>query len=260
MIAQGPEVIATDRRSNDLLACLSEPDFALLAPHLQSCHSTSNEVLYEAGDSVGSIYFPCGACLVSHVLDIKDGRKVEPVLVGREGAVGLIPGPHKSPAYSGILAKVGGPFFKLSAIEFEKAKNKSQSLRDDFDRYMEYLLAQLMQIAACNAVHTIEQRMAKWIIAIIEHTHTNEVPFTQDQFAALLGVGRSYTARVIQTFKMEGILGARRGAILVLDRQALQATSCRCDEQLKALHHKMLGDVDPKPHRRRTRDQRDHES
>ena len=85
------------------------------------------------------------------------------------------------------------------------------------------MLAQMFQSTACNAIHSIEQRTAKWIISAMERTDGDDVvPLTHEQLATLLGVGRSYTSRVMQTFKAEGVLETRRGSILVRNREALQ--------------------------------------
>ena len=93
-----------------------------------------------------------------------------------------------------------------------------------FARYADCMLAQIFQSTACNAIHSIEQRTAKWIISAMERTDGDGVvPLTHEQLATLLGVGRSYTSRVIQTFKAEGVLETRRGSILVRNPDALRA-------------------------------------
>jgi CRP-like cAMP-binding protein len=108
------------------------------------------------------------------------------------------------------------------------------------------LLAQIFQSTACNAIHSIEQRTAKWIVSTIERTGGEEtVPLTHEQLATLLGVGRSYASRVIQTFKAEGILETRRGSILVHNREALQARACLCNESVKSHFEEVLRGVYP---------------
>jgi len=103
-----------------------------------------------------------------------------------------------------------------------------------FARYADCMLAQMFQSTACNAIHSIEQRTAKWIISAMERTNGDDVvPLTHEQLATLLGVARSYTSRVMQTFRAEGVLETRRGSILVRNRQALQNRACRCNEAVK---------------------------
>ena len=104
-----------------------------------------------------------------------------------------------------------------------RRKQKSRTLSNMFARYADCMLAQIFQSTACNAIHSIEQRTAKWIISAMERTDGDEVvPLTHEQLATLLGVGRSYTSRVIQTFKAEGTLETRRGSILVRNPDALR--------------------------------------
>jgi CRP-like cAMP-binding protein len=108
------------------------------------------------------------------------------------------------------------------------------------------MLAQIFQSTACNAIHSIEQRTAKWIISAMERTDgDNIVPLTHEQLATLLGVGRSYTSRVIQTFKAEGILETRRGSILVRNPDALKIRACLCDESVKNHFEEVLRGVYP---------------
>ena len=115
-----------------------------------------------------------------------------------------------------------------------------------FARYADCLLAQIFQSTACNAIHSIEQRTAKWIVSAMERTdNDNVVPLTHEQLATLLGVGRSYTSRVIQTFKAQGVLETRRGSILVRNREALRLRACLCNESVKNHFEEVLRGVYP---------------
>jgi CRP-like cAMP-binding protein len=127
----------------------------------------------------------------------------------------------------------------------ESAKAKSSSLNSMFARYADCMLAQMVQAAACNATHAIEQRTAKWIMSAMERTGDAVVPLTQEQLAAMLGVGRSYASRVIQSFRREGILKTRRGSLLVTNAEALAAKSCLCNEQVKSHFETVLSGVYP---------------
>ena len=211
-----------DRPFNNLLRRLNAADFALLAPHLIESEAEANDLLYNPGDDVEIVHFPCGPALVSYMVPNEDGRDVETILIGREGAVGGIVSQGFLPAYTRIIVKFGGPFVRLPVSKLDAAKMKSTSLRNIFARYADCMLAQIFQSTACNAIHSIEQRTAKWMISAMERTDGDIVPLTHEQLSTLLGVGRSYTSRVIQTFKAEGVLETRRGAILVRNAEALR--------------------------------------
>src|SRR5882724_9843485 len=235
-----------ERPFNNLLRRLSAGDFALIAPHLVHEQAGANDLLYNPGDDVDIVHFPCGASLATYLVSNEDGGDVEIILVGREGAVGGIVSEGHLPAYTRIMVRFGGPFVRLHVGKLDAAKTKSATLRNVFARYADCMLAQIFQSTACNAIHSIEQRTAKWIISAMERTNGQDVvPLTHEQLATLLGVGRSYTSRVIQTLKAEGVLETRRGSILVRNPGALRNRSCRCNEAVTAHFEEVLRGVYP---------------
>jgi hypothetical protein len=245
-VGRGASTGIPERPFNNLLRRLSASDFALIAPHLAPEESNANDLLYNAGDDVRIVHFPCGPSLASFLVANEDGRDVETILVGREGAVGGIVSDGNLPAYTRITVKFGGPFERLAVGKLNAAKIKSATLSNVFARYADCMLAQMFQSTACNAIHSIEQRTAKWIISAMERTAgDNVVPLTHEQLATLLGVGRSYASRVIQAFKAEGLLATRRGAIVVLEPEALSARACLCHESVKSHFEEVLRGVYP---------------
>jgi hypothetical protein len=240
--------VGGERPFNNLLRRLNDADYVLLALDLMQDDAQAGDLLYSPGEDVETVHFPCGPALVSYLVANEDGRDVETILIGREGAVGGIVSQGHLPAYTRIIVKFGGPFARLNVGKLEAAKTKSPSLRNIFARYADCMLAQIFQSTACNAIHSIEQRMAKWIISAMERTDgDNTVPLTHEQLATLLGVGRSYTSRVIQTFKAEGVLETRRGSILVRNADALRTRSCLCNEAVKNHFEEVLRRVYPDP-------------
>jgi hypothetical protein len=233
------------RPFNNLLRHLSDSDFALVEPFLETTSAKADDLLYNPGDDVETVHFPCGPSLVSFLVANEDGRDVETILVGREGAVGGIVSQGFLPAYTRITVKVAGPFVRLRVSKLDAAKAKSPTLRLLFARYADCMLAQMFQSTACNAIHSIEQRTAKWILSARERTGEDLVPLTHEQLSTMLGVGRSYTSRVIQTFKAEGILETRRGAILIRNHDALAGRSCLCNDAVKAHFDEVLLGVYP---------------
>jgi DNA-binding transcriptional regulator YhcF (GntR family) len=230
---------------NNLLRALHDADYALIAPHLFNRVSNVNEVLYNPGDNVEVVHFPCGPSMVSFLVAGEDGRDVETVLVGREGAVGGIVSHGHLPAYTRIIVKFGGDFACLKVVELEAAKARSAPLRHYFARYADCLLAQMFQATACNAIHSTEQRAAKWIIAATERTGGDVVPFTHEELAAMLGAGRSHTTRVLQSFRARGLIETRRGSLIVRDHPGMKMISCPCNELVKIHFEEVLRGVYP---------------
>jgi hypothetical protein len=242
----GVKPAAVDERPlNNLLRRLREPDYALLAPHLEPQERRAGDLLYNPGDNVEIVHFPCGPSLASFLVSNEDGRDVETVLIGREGAAGGIVSAGWLPAYCKITVKYPGPFVQLRATVLQEAKAKSTTLRNLFTRYADCLLAQVFQSTACNAIHTIEQRAAKWIIAAMERTGDHNVPLTHDQLATMLGVGRSYTSRVLQGLKADGVLTTGRGALRVQDFDRLAARACSCNASVKTHFEMVLSGIYP---------------
>lgn len=231
--------------ANNLLHVLPSVDRMLLQPNMRRLSLDAGTVLYEPGDHVRYVYFPCGPALVSFMVLLADGRGVETALIGREGAVGGIVSQGRLPAYARAMVQYPGDFLRMETSDLEAAKHQSISLRHLFARYADCVVAQIFQSVACNAAHTIEQRAAKWLIAAIDRTGNHEVPLTQEQLAAMLGVGRSYVSRIIQGFKARGILETRRGGIRVRDMDALAGTTCNCNNAVRSHFDEVLRGVYP---------------
>jgi len=236
---------ADARPYNNLLRVLRDADYALIAPHLSASEHSVNDVIYNPGDDVDVVHFPCGPAMASFVVSSEDGRDVETVLIGREGAVGGIVSHGRLPAYSRIIVKFGGLFARLSIADLEAAKAQSPALRNFFARYADCLLAQIFQSTACNAIHSIEQRAAKWMLAATERTGDDVVPFTHEELASMLGAGRSHTTRVLQEFRARALIETRRGSVLVRDRAALNKAACSCNELVKRHFDDVLAGVYP---------------
>lgn len=234
-----------EKCESNLLRALRRDDFALIKPHLSVLDCEGGQELYKPGDNVATVYFPCGPSLISYLVTNADGRDVETILIGREGAVGGIVSSGNLPAYCRVVVKIGGQFSSMPVSRLEAAKARSPSLRSLFARYADCLLAQIFQSTACNAIHSIEQRTAKWILSAMERTDSEVVPLTHDELASMLGVGRSYTSRVIQTFKADGILETRRGSLVVRDKKMLVERACACNDTVKAHFDEVLRGVYP---------------
>lgn len=234
-----------ERSNSNLLSALRDEDFDLIEPHLSREHRDTGDMLYRPGDNIAQVYFPLGPSLVSYLVTNSDGRDVETILVGREGAVGGIVSSGYLPAYCLITVKFGGPFLKASVSSIQAAKDQSTSFRRLFARYADCLMAQMFQASACNAIHSIEQRTAKWILAAMDRTGDLVVPMTHEELASMMGVGRSYTSRVLNKFRAEGILSTSRGALTVTDKDALMQHSCNCNESVREHFDRVLKGVYP---------------
>tara|TARA_E500000305_G_scaffold60344_1_gene48124 strand:+ start:263 stop:1015 length:753 start_codon:yes stop_codon:yes gene_type:complete len=229
------KTIEVDLSDNHLLATLAEDDRKYIRPRVQLVHHEQGDVLYEPGDDVVDAYFPCGTSVVTFQVLMSEGSAIETGLIGSEGAVGGIVSHGRLPAYCRATVLTGGSFYRIGLLDLELGMQQSVRLRYLMARYADCLLAQIFQSVACNAVHTIEQRTAKWLLATLNRTERDDVVMTQDQLGSLLGVGRSYITRVLSRMRKDGLIDTRRRNIEIQDRDALRGRACDCDH-LVALH------------------------
>jgi cAMP-binding proteins - catabolite gene activator and regulatory subunit of cAMP-dependent protein kinases len=234
-----------DSFSNDLLDALNADDRGLLSPYITECTFEAGRVIYHPGDDVDYCYLPMGSSLCSYFVELEDGVAVETILIGREGALGGIVSQGSLPAYARANVMNGGVFQRIPVRQLDEAKRASPAVATLFARYADCMMAQVFQSIACNAVHTIEQRAAKWLSAAIDRTGKNDVTMTQEQLASMMGIGRSYASRVLQRFKRDGLLRTRRGGIEVILPEALNDRACSCNKQVTEHFEKVLAGVYP---------------
>jgi hypothetical protein len=232
--------VLDDLMENRLLSVLAPADRDRLMPHLQAFDFENGALLQRAGDDVIHTWFPCRPALASFCVAADAGDVVEVAIIGWEGAVGGIVSNGQIPAYAMAQVRSAGRFLRIRTAALEQAKIDSMHLRHWFARYSDCLLAQVFQTAACNATHTIEQRACKWLLAASERTRSNELQMTQEDFAGLLGVGRSFVNRTLRNLRREGIIDARRGTIVLKDRERLKHTACGCSAAIESHFDEVL--------------------
>lgn len=230
---------------SNLLSALRDEDQALLKPNLKELSFRAGDTLYDPGQMVDSCYFPVDGAIGSYYVELESGVSVETVMVGREGALGGIISHGSVPAYARCSVMHGGTFYCIPNPELERAKERSEGVRHLFSRYADCLMAQVFQSIACNAIHTIEQRAAKWLTAAVDRTGQHDITMTQEQLASMMGIGRSYASRVVQRFKRDGLVRTRRGGITVLDSDRLLERACSCNEMVREHFDLVLQSVYP---------------
>jgi CRP-like cAMP-binding protein len=230
---------------SELLKALQPQDRELLLPKLSEVRLETGRLLFDPGDVVDYCYFPVGSAVASYFVLLDTGVIVETLMVGREGALGGIVSNGSLPAYARSVVMHGGSFYRIAVSELERIKHASPTVRALFSRYADCLLAQVFQSIACNAIHTIDQRAAKWLIAATERIGRNDITMTQEQLASMMGIGRSYASRVVQKFKADGLVRTRRGGIEVTAPGELKERACECNELVKRHFGRVLAGVYP---------------
>ncbi|MGA0598669.1 Crp/Fnr family transcriptional regulator [Enterovirga sp. CN4-39] len=232
-----------DLGGNLLLGALRPADRALLAPFAEVKVYRRGEMLFDVGEEISCISFPTGQSVAALVITMQDGRTVETANIGHEGAIGGIVSQGGLPAFSRALVQISGPFIRIDTSAVQAAKRRSEAIRNLFTRYSDCLLAQVLQLVACNAVHPIGARCARWLLTLQERLGGDALPVTHEMLAELLGVQRSYLTRTLRALQNEGLIEAKRGRIIVSNRENLEDAACECRGVIKQHFERVLGAV-----------------
>lgn len=228
---------------NRLLAALRPGDLGQLAPHLTPISLAAGSVLFDPGDDITRTVLPCYSTMISLLVVTRDGEEIEVASIGREGAIGGIVSAGFKPAYGRAVVRIPGAALTIPTARLEEAKNRSPTLADLFSRYADALLAQMMQSAACNALHGIDQRMCRWLLSTHDRANQPTIRLTQETLADMLGVQRTTVTAVAKALQDEGMIRNGRGRIDILDRARLERRACECHAQVEAHFQRMLPEV-----------------
>lgn len=212
---------------NALLASLPAADFALLSPSLKQVPLDLGDVLLEPGERVSYVYFPFGG-MISLLNVMKSGEVVETAIIGRDGAFGPASAMNSGSLNVRALVQVPGSGARIGAAPFVKAMRASERLRDQLLHYTSERLVRAQQLAACNALHTVECRFARWLLQSSDLIGTAIVPLTQDMISQMLGVRRTTVTAIARLLQRRGIIRYSRGRIEISDRERLKKHACEC--------------------------------
>ena len=212
---------------NRLLAARPPADFAVLAPHLVKVPLKQDEILLRTGNKIGHVYFPHGGA-ISLMLDMPSGETVATAMIGREGAIGILSalGPSRSSVTA--VVRVATTASQIPASRFQTAFNKNAAIRQVVQLHTMALLAQFQHVAACNALHPVEARLARWLLHIHERIDSTTIPLTQEALSQLLGVRRTTVTLVLHKLRKLGAVRSDRRGLIEIDRQRLEEAVCEC--------------------------------
>jgi CRP-like cAMP-binding protein len=223
------------RNPNLLLAALPAADYSRILPSLTVMPLILKEVLHKPGERIRYIYFPGGGfCSVLTVLE--DGGMVEVATIGREGVVGASAVLDGSIAHSTTLVQgESETCYRMPAEDFRREMDRRGAFYRLLTHYAQALVGSIMQVTACNAVHSVEQRLARWLLMAQDRMGGDEFPLTQEFVAMMLGASRPTVTVVAGTLQKAGLIKYRHGRVTVSDRQALEDASCECYRAARSL-------------------------
>jgi CRP-like cAMP-binding protein len=224
---------------NRLLARLPESDYQRLAPSLETVRLSSGQVLYTLETPLRRVYFPGGGvCGITCMM--ADGEMVDVALVGNEGLVGLSAVFRSDIELHEARVRVPNNAQAMSVPAFWNEMERGGPFYDVMTRYAHAFVASLMQSVACNALHPIEKRCARWLLDIQDRTGRAEFPLTQELLATMLGVRRASVTVCAGDLHHEGLIDYGRRRLVIRDRGGLQAVSCECYATVKGNFSRLL--------------------
>ena len=186
------------------------------------------ELLHKPGELIEHVYFPGGGfCSIVTVLE--DGEMVEVAAVGREGMVGVTAEAGWLPLASAAMVQASTDVcYRMTAAAFRREMARRGAFHEVVTRYTQALMGVIMQATACNAAHSIEQRLARWLLLARDRMGVDEFPLTQEFVAMMLGASRSTVTVVAGMLQKAGLITYRRGRLAIVDVDKLESTSCEC--------------------------------
>lgn len=224
---------------NRLLAGLPREDYERLLPDLESVSLGFQEVLYKPDKPIPYVYFPTTG-VVSLLTLMEDGLAIEIAAVGREGMIGLPVFLEATSMPGSACTQVPGTAVRIPAERFREAVQRSGSLQRVLHRYTQALLNQIARSAACNRLHPIGERCARWLLMTHDRAGSDQFPLTHEFLAQMLGVRRATVTVAAGMLQQAGLIRYRRGKITIADRLGLETASCECYEVIRKEFDRLL--------------------
>jgi CRP-like cAMP-binding protein len=214
--------------TNHLLAALPRDVCDRIVPSLDIIPLKLKQTLHKAGEHVDYVYFPGGG-FVSMLTVLQDGSMVEVATIGREGMAGLPAALNSDPSPSETFVQGAAKIcWRMPAPAFRRELERRGAFHELVTRYSYALFAIVAQATACNATHTVEHRLARWLLMAQDRMEANQFPLTQEFVAMMLGASRPMVTIVAGTLQKAGLITYHRGQLTILDRENLEAASCEC--------------------------------
>jgi CRP-like cAMP-binding protein len=212
---------------NRILAALPAADYARIASHLETVHMKQGELLYRTNRRIEHVYFPHRS-MTSVVTTTSDGAAIEVGVIGREGMAGLsvVLGVNASPA--DMMVQLPDSAERLAAAMLYEEFQRGGALQNLLLRYAHATLVMVAQTAACNRLHHIAERLARWLLMCRDRVVSDELPLTHEFLAMMLGIRRAGVTETALTLQAEGLITYKRGHITITDEAGLEAFACEC--------------------------------
>ena len=224
---------------NRLLASLPSGVYSALTPHLKIVELKFGDVVAEAGSAIRQVYFPYSG-VISLVVELDVGSMIETAMVGHDGVLNAAPALDGKVSLNKGIVQMAGSAGTIEANRLRQLANEFEPLRSLLIRHEQVLFAQSQQSAACNASHTVEARMCRWLLHMRDFAGSDDLMLTQEFLAQMLGVRRPSVSIVASPLQKAGLIKYSRGRIRVLDVKGLKKEACECYGTVKAHYDRLL--------------------
>ncbi|HEX8234768.1 MAG TPA: Crp/Fnr family transcriptional regulator [Abditibacteriaceae bacterium] len=227
---------------NRLLAALPTAEYERLRRHLQPMLFTHGQLLQRAGEPIERVYF-VEKGMASLVMVAEDGVQVEVGVVGNEGMVGAAVVLGDNPPLTESMVQIPGKGWWMPARILVAEFSQTEILHQSLLRYMQLLMTLTSQTALCNRLHSVEARLAKWLLMSRDRVQSNELELTQEFLAQMLGSRRSGITIAAGDLRDAGLIDYTRGCITILDEPGLQERACECYSAIQGRFEQLLQDI-----------------
>jgi CRP-like cAMP-binding protein len=215
------------RPPNRLLQTPSAADFAAARDHLEVVELTRGTILVEAGRQLTHVYLPHSG-IISIVVSLSEGQAVEVAMIGRDGIVGASEVLCDEVSLTDAVVLCPGTASAIAVADLKAIADRSAAWRHLLARHEQALLAQAQQSAACNAAHSVEERLSHWLLRARDLWDGETLPMTQEMLARMIGVQRNAVSIVAHALQQAGVLSYSRGQIEIINIEALRKAACEC--------------------------------
>jgi CRP-like cAMP-binding protein len=240
--------MASASHPNGFLASLEARDRDILLPQLKPFELEHSHILFDAGQRPNSAYLPHSGA-ISLVVGLADGQLIEAAMIGRDSLVGGGAALDRGVTLNRAIVQVKGSGSIVDVDVLRDLAEQSVAFRTIVVRHQQAQFVQAQQSAACNASHTVEARLSRWLLRTRDATGSDTFGLTQEFLAQMLGVRRTSVSLVANTLQAAGLIRYRRGNIEITNLQGLRETSCECYQAVKTRNDRLLGDVTFRPDR-----------
>ncbi|HEY9807158.1 MAG TPA: Crp/Fnr family transcriptional regulator [Candidatus Obscuribacterales bacterium] len=227
---------------NRLLANIPRDIYEKLAPKIKQVSLPQGMVLHHPGETINYLYFPID-CLLSITITMNDGSTAEVGMVGNREVIGInaFMGPRET-TQTEYIVQIAGTAMKMDAQLLLEEFDLNKELRDVLLLYTQALIAQVSQTTACNSLHVLDQRLARWLLEAQDRVDSDDLKLTQEFLGHMLGVRRAGVTQAAQKLQESGLIRYQRGHVQILDLRGLQSCSCECFMTLREEYDRLLGE------------------